>query len=149
MLQAASVGLPPLPVGTAPKVNLSALAILVQQCFVAAGVTPPAVDATILHGMAVGLGISTQEPDSGMEEDEDHQSARSQSPGPSGSLGPAGRRFSGGGRSSPYPSGLIPASTKAALAAAFISPGPVGVPPTQVDSPTQLGASAGGSTPVS
>ena len=58
--------------------NISALVILVQQCFVAAGVVPPNVDATILHGMAIGLGISTQAPDASMDaEDDDHLSARS------------------------------------------------------------------------
>ena len=41
MLQAASIGAAPPPVGSPPKVNLSSLAILVQQCFVAAGVVPP------------------------------------------------------------------------------------------------------------
>ena len=60
MLQAASVGAASTPLGPAPKVDLSALAILVQQCFVAAGVPVPNVDATILHGMAMGLGISTR-----------------------------------------------------------------------------------------
>ena len=149
MLQAASVGAASAPLGPSPKVNLSALTILVQQCFVAAGVPVPNVDAAILHGMAMGLGISTLGPeDTEMEEDE-HLSARSQSPAP-GSWGPAGRRTSGG-RSSPFPTGLLPDLAKAALAATFISPGPVGtqpgVQPTQVDPPSQDGGTASGSTP--
>jgi hypothetical protein len=104
-----------------------------------------------LHGMAVGLGISTQPPEAEMEvEEDDHLSARSHSPGP-GSLGPSGRRSSGGGRSAPYPTGLLPEIAKAALAATFISPGPVGVQPgvmpTQLDPLTQVGGTATGSTP--
>ena len=130
--------------------NLSALSILVQQCFVAAGVPVPKVDATILHGMAMGLGISTLAPVAMEVEEDDHLSARSQSPAPT-SFGPAGRKTSSGGRSSPFPTGLLPDLAKAALAATFISPGPVGaqagVQPTQVDPPTQVGGAATGSTP--
>ena len=63
------------------------------------------VDAAILQGMAVGLGISTQTLDAGMETEDDGQlSARSRSPDPAGSLGPLpGRLSTGGSRSSPYP----------------------------------------------
>jgi hypothetical protein len=151
MLQAASIGAAPPPVGSSPMVDLSALSILVQQCFVAAGVPPPNVDAAILHGMAVGLGISTQPPEIDMDaEEDDLRSARSNSPGP-GSLGPSGRRTSGSGRSAPYPTGLIPDLAKAALAASFITPGPAGlhagVLPTQLDTQSQLGGTASGSTP--
>jgi hypothetical protein len=88
-LQVAAIWISPVPLVPSPKVNLSALALLVQQCFVVAGVQPPNVDATILHGMAVGLGITTQAPDAGMEtEADEHLSARSRSPDPAGSLGP-------------------------------------------------------------
>ena len=150
MLQAASVGAASAPLGSSPKVNLSTLSVLVQQCFVAAGVPVPIIEASLLHGMAMGLGISTFAPEAMEVEEDDHLSARSQSPAP-GSLGPAGRRTSCGGRSSPYPTGILPDLAKAALAAAFISPGPVGaqagVQPTQVDPPTQVGGAATGSTP--
>ena len=151
MLQTVSVGAVPAPQGHGPKVDLAAFTVLVQQCFVAAGVPVPNVDASVLHGVAVGLGISMQAPDAGMDgEVDEHLSARSHSPCP-GSVGPSARRASGSGRSAPYPSGLLPDLAKAALAATFLSPGQVGTQPvvtsTHIDSPTQEGGPVSGTTP--
>jgi hypothetical protein len=148
-LQAAATSVPPVPRTAAPTVDLSALTILVQQCFVAAGVQPYIVDSSILYGMAAGLGIPTKAPDADMgDEDDGRLSARSRSPDPAGSLGPQPRRSASGARSSPYPAGASSAeSAKAALASAFISPASAGVKATQLDPSSQVGATADGSTP--
>ena len=149
MLQTVSVGAQPAPGGQGPKVDLAALTILVQQCFVAAGVQVPNVDATVLHGMAVGLGFSMHAPDAGMDGEEDSLPAgRSLSPGL------VARRASGSGRFAPYPSGLLPDLAKVALATSFQAAGLVGAQPvagagsqpvagpTQVDPLTQVGGAA-------
>jgi hypothetical protein len=149
-LQAAATSVPPMPRPSSPTVDLSALTVLIQQCFVAAGVQPYIVDAGILYGMAAGLGISTKAPDAEMAEEEDdgRLSARSRSPDPSASMGHQARRSTSGARSSPYPAGASSAeSAKAALASAFISPASAGVKPTQVDPPSQVGATPDGTTP--
>jgi hypothetical protein len=148
-LQAAATSAPPVQLPATSAVDLSALTLLVQQCFIAAGAQPYLVDAGMLHGMAAGLGISTKVPDAEMaEEDDGHVSARSRSPDPSASLGHQARRSSSGARVSPYPAGASSAeSAKAALASAFISPAPAGAMATQVDPPTQVGATPVGTTP--
>jgi hypothetical protein len=149
-LQAAATTAPPVQRPSTATVDLSALTLLVQQCFVAAGVQPYIVDSGILYGMAAGLGISTKAPDAEMAEEEDDSrlSARSRSPDPSASLGHQARRSTSGARSAPYPAGVSSAeSAKAALASAFISPASAGAKPTQLDPSSQVGASADGATP--
>jgi hypothetical protein len=149
-LQAAATLAPPPQVPVTTSVDLAALTTLVQQCFIAAGMQPFIVDSNMLHGMAVGLGISTKIPDAEMEEeDESRLSARSRSPDPPASLGHQARRSSSGARSSPYPAGASSAeSAKAALASAFITPAPSGGKATQLDPSSQEGAPPAGPTPT-
>jgi hypothetical protein len=143
-LQAAATAAPPVQTPATTTVNLEALTNLVQQCFIAAGMQPYIVDATVLNGMAAGLGITTKVPAAAMEEDD--LSVRSRSPEPSASLGHQPRRSTSGVRSSPYGASSAE-SAKAALAANFISPVSTGVGPTQVDPSSQTGATPDGITP--